>query len=74
MRDAVVRDAVFAPHGRAVEKIGRIATAWPRDNTVDVEVVVGKVIAGVEVRHLITALPVLSIRNHFVQHGFDDAQ
>lgn len=49
MRDTVIRNAVFAPHGKAVKKIGGVAMAWPRDNTVDVAMVIGKIIAGIDV-------------------------
>ena len=38
MHDAIISSAVFTPHGRAVEKIGGVATARPRNHTVIVAV------------------------------------
>jgi len=52
MRDAVVRNAMLFPHGEAVEKISGVAMAWPHNDTVYVAVVIGEVVAGVDVCHL----------------------
>jgi len=49
MRDAVVRNAMLFPYGEAVEKIGGVAMAWPHNDTVNVMVFVGEIIAGIDV-------------------------
>ena len=69
MRDAVISSAVFAPHGESVEKIGGVATAWPRDNTVDVAMVIGKVIASIEVHY--SFLRSIDAITHFFQCAYD---
>jgi hypothetical protein len=53
MRDAIISNAVFGPHGEAVEKISGVAVAWPRNDTIDVSVFIREVVAGVDVCHLI---------------------
>lgn len=56
MRDAIISSAVFAPHGKAVEKIGGVAMAWPHNHTVNVSMFIGKIIAGIDVHSYFTSI------------------